>query len=138
MVDAAVSAVEAEMKEKGGRLPVVVSATGWPSRGAEEEPAEAGEVYAEMYLKGLVRHLESGVGTPMRREGAEEVYVFELFDNWARRGPESGRHWGVWFENLTGKYEGVDFSGAGRGAGGGGGGWSVGVGVWVVVLVFLV
>ncbi|KAK1298449.1 Glucan endo-1,3-beta-glucosidase 13 [Acorus calamus] len=138
MVDAAVSAVETEMK-KGGRLPVVVSATGWPSRGGEEEPAEAGEVYAEMYLKGLVRHLESGVGTPMRREGAEEVYVFELFDNWARRGLESGRHWGVWFENLTGKYEGVDFSGAGRGAGGGGGcGWSVRVGVWVVVLVFLV
>ena len=62
-------------------IPVVVAETGWPCFGSQPAEVDANQVYAEMFLRGLIRHLNSGMGTPLRKEGALEVYVYELFDS---------------------------------------------------------
>ncbi|XP_016704580.2 glucan endo-1,3-beta-glucosidase 12 [Gossypium hirsutum] len=61
MADAVLTAMAAMGYQN---IPVVVAETGWPSGGSQAEEVEANGVYAEMYLKGLVRHLKSGAATP--------------------------------------------------------------------------
>ncbi|XP_058100131.1 glucan endo-1,3-beta-glucosidase 2-like [Magnolia sinica] len=109
MVDAVISAIA---KAGHKNIPVVVTETGWPSDGDVNE-REANEVFAKMYNEGLVRHLKSGIGTPLQREGAAETYIFELLDDETKQGPESDRHWGILNRNMTMKY-GIDFSGLHR------------------------
>ncbi|KAF6160950.1 hypothetical protein GIB67_007591 [Kingdonia uniflora] len=108
MVDGVVTAMGALGYED---IPLIVTETGWPSQGGERE-IDATKIYAEMYLKGLVRHLRSGLGTPLRRDGVAETYVFELLDEeGTQKGVESKKHWGVLYQNLSRKYD-FDFSSA--------------------------
>jgi len=110
MVDAAISAMAVAGYEN---IPLVVAETGWPSSGGEASEVDANPAYAEMYLKGLVAHLRSGVGTPLRKEGVAEAYIYELFDDEeVRQGTTlSKRNWGILYPNMTKKYE-IDFSGS--------------------------
>ncbi|XP_042512174.1 glucan endo-1,3-beta-glucosidase 12-like [Macadamia integrifolia] len=94
------------------RVPVIIAETGWPSHGGKDE-RDATEEYAQMYNTGLVRHLQSSIGTPLRREGVAETYIYELFDEDGKKGPSSERHWGILYPNLTKKYE-INFSGSVR------------------------
>ncbi|KAK7320627.1 hypothetical protein VNO77_30275 [Canavalia gladiata] len=103
MVDAVVSALAVSGYES---IPVVVTETGWPSASDAANEVDANLGYAEIYLRGLVKHLKSGVGTPLLKDGVREVYVYEMFDNGG-----TGRHWGVLYPNGTAKYR-VDFSGS--------------------------
>ncbi|XP_058100132.1 glucan endo-1,3-beta-glucosidase 2-like [Magnolia sinica] len=109
MVDAVISAIH-----KAGHkdIPVVVTETGWPSDGDATEP-RANKLFAKMYNAGLVKHLRSGLGTPLRKEGAKETYIFELLDDETKQGPESDRHWGIFNRNMRMKYK-IDFSGLDR------------------------
>lgn len=100
MVDAVVSAMALAGYET---IPVVVTETGWPSAGSE---LDANIGYAEIYLRGLVRHLKSGAGTPLLRDGVRAVYLYELFDK-----EGATRNWGVLYPNGTTKYQ-IDFSSA--------------------------
>ncbi|XP_010262734.1 PREDICTED: glucan endo-1,3-beta-glucosidase 12-like [Nelumbo nucifera] len=110
MVDAVISAMELAGYMD---IPVIVTETGWPTRGGANE-VEASMTYAEMYVDGLVRHLKAGIGTPLRREGVAETYVFELFDKDTEQGgAESEYQWGILYPNMTKKY-GFDFSGSVR------------------------
>ncbi|KAJ0101791.1 hypothetical protein Patl1_06523 [Pistacia atlantica] len=86
--------------------PIIVAETGWPSSGADSGEVEATRDYAEIYLKGLVAHLRSGLGTPLRKEGIAEVYIYELVDKEGK----GNRSWGILHQNLTKKYK-VEFSG---------------------------
>ncbi|KAL1535442.1 hypothetical protein AAHA92_28219 [Salvia divinorum] len=109
MVDAIVAAMAVSGQEN---VPVIVTETGWPT-GSEAE--DAGN-YAEMYLRGLITHLRSGSGTPLRKEGAAEAYVYELFDEGIQRGTTNnsngtsseaaagGKQWGILYPNMTMKY----------------------------------
>ncbi|XP_027368507.1 glucan endo-1,3-beta-glucosidase 2 [Abrus precatorius] len=101
MVDAVVSSLAVAGYET---IPVVVTETGWPSTSAAGNEFDANLGYAEIYLKGLVKHLKSGVGTPLLKDGVREVYVYEMFDK-----EGTGRNWGVLYPNGTAKYR-VDFS----------------------------
>ncbi|WJX81223.1 hypothetical protein P8452_64136 [Trifolium repens] len=58
-------------------IPVIVTETGWPSAGND---LDANSGYAEFYLRGLVKHLKSGAGTPLLKDGVKAVYLYELFD----------------------------------------------------------
>ncbi|KAK9158974.1 hypothetical protein Scep_005548 [Stephania cephalantha] len=112
MVDAVISGIESHQGHRGGGggvVPVVVAETGWPSYVDGE--GEAKDVYAEMYVKGLVRHLRSGLGTPMRRDGVAQVYIYELFDEEEDDddGGSQRSKWGIMYDNMTQKYN-VDFS----------------------------
>lgn len=120
MVDAIIAAMAMTGQEN---IPVVVTETGWPS----ETEAEAAGNYAEMYLKGLVKHLRSGLGTPLRKEGVAETYVYELFDEVYQQRTNNNtngtisdaatmggrdaepKQWGIMYPNMTMKYR-VDFS----------------------------
>ncbi|KAL5973541.1 hypothetical protein ACLOJK_030192 [Asimina triloba] len=109
MVDAAINAIAAAGHDG---IHVVVAETGWPSDGDVNEP-DATQLFAGMYIAGLVNHVNSGRGSPLRREGAAEIYIFELFDEEKKSGRASSRHWGVLNSNMTCKYK-VDFSGSDR------------------------
>ncbi|KAK7372454.1 hypothetical protein VNO80_05833 [Phaseolus coccineus] len=102
MVDAVVSALAVAGYET---VPLVVTETGWPSFGGARNEFDANLGYAEIYLKGLVKHLKSGMGTPLLKDGVREVFVYEMFD----KDEGTGRSWGVLYANGTAKYR-VDFS----------------------------
>nr|GEU60831.1 glycoside hydrolase, catalytic domain-containing protein [Tanacetum cinerariifolium]GEV04405.1 glycoside hydrolase, catalytic domain-containing protein [Tanacetum cinerariifolium]GEV08176.1 glycoside hydrolase, catalytic domain-containing protein [Tanacetum cinerariifolium]GEX08917.1 glycoside hydrolase, catalytic domain-containing protein [Tanacetum cinerariifolium] len=119
MVDAVIAALTVSGYEN---IPLVVTETGWPSLGdGEDGELETRPLFAEIYLRGLVCHLQSGIGTPLRQEGVAETYVYEVFDtnttfgNQAGvRGGTPGLNWGFLYPNLSMKYE-VNFSGANKG-----------------------
>ncbi|XP_044460451.1 glucan endo-1,3-beta-glucosidase 7-like [Mangifera indica] len=102
MADSVVSAMAVAGHEN---IPIIVAETGWPSSGTDSGEVDATRGYAEMYLKGLVAHLRSGLGTPLRKEGVAEVYIYELVDEEMR----GIRSWGILHQNLTKKYK-VEFS----------------------------
>ncbi|KAG9453265.1 hypothetical protein H6P81_006169 [Aristolochia fimbriata] len=109
MIDAVITAMGALGRD---RIPIVVTETGWPSEGGVNEP-EANELFAGIYTNGLIRHLRSDLGTPLRKEGAAATYIFELFDEETKQGPSRNRHWGILYPNMTRKYR-IDFSGSER------------------------
>lgn len=109
MIDAVVSAMAVAGYES---IPIVVTETGWPSSSAAGNEVDANLGYAEIYLRGLVKHLRSGMGTPLLKDGVREVYVYEMFDKKeGTSSSSSGRAWGVLYPNGTRKYR-VDFSGS--------------------------
>ncbi|KAG6436622.1 hypothetical protein SASPL_101523 [Salvia splendens] len=124
MVDAIIAAMAVSGQEN---VPVIVTETGWPS----ESEAQEGN-YAEMYLGGLLRHLRSGLGTPLRKEGAAEAYVYELFDEKSTSNNTNGttsdaamggrtlgvggKQWGIMNPNMTMKYR-IHFSDSSRNLG---------------------
>lgn len=114
MIDSLITAMGA-VGHKG--IPVVVTETGWPSEG-DTNDTYATELYARMFNAGLVKYLKSGLGTPLRREGVAEAYIFELFDEDMKQGAGSKQHWGILHLNMTAKYE-IDFSGSIQVRGGG-------------------
>ncbi|ONK56692.1 uncharacterized protein A4U43_C10F11720 [Asparagus officinalis] len=68
---------------------------------------EASVWYVGRYNWGLVKHLRSGIGTPMRRNGADDD-VHQLFDDDQDKGlAMASDHldldWGVWYKNLSAK-----------------------------------
>nr|YP_010131406.1 hypothetical protein KQ580_mgp35 [Bruguiera sexangula]QPZ76279.1 hypothetical protein [Bruguiera sexangula] len=77
MVDAVITSLAVAGHEN---IPVVVAETGWPSSGDDPGEVDATPAYAEMYIKGLVNHLRSGLGTPLRKEGVAETTIYELLD----------------------------------------------------------
>ncbi|CAA7060601.1 unnamed protein product [Microthlaspi erraticum] len=88
MVDAVITSMAA-MGHKD--LPLIVAETGWPSSGVETFSEEdLTLVYSEMFLRGLLAHLRSGSGTPLRKEGLLAVYVFELVEEEAKGMRNSG------------------------------------------------
>jgi hypothetical protein len=111
MIDAVISAMAVAGYEN---VPVIVAETGWPSSGADASEVEANPAYAEMYLKALVEHLKSGIGTPLRKEGVAEVYIYEMFDKEMKQGTtQPDRNWGILYPNMTKKYK-IEFSGSNR------------------------
>lgn len=84
-------------------MDVVVAKIGWPTDGA----ANATSSIAESFMKGLLDHLNSKSGTPLRpRNPPIETYVFSLLDE-DERSITAGnfeRHWGVFTFDGQAKY----------------------------------
>ncbi|CAI9774002.1 unnamed protein product [Fraxinus pennsylvanica] len=117
MVDAVIAAMAVTGHEN---IPLIVTETGWPSTRNNEAQTEANRNYAEMYLKGLMMHLRSGMGTPLRKEGVAEAYIYQLFDEDEKnieyssgsidsRSMHGGQNWGIMYDNMSMKYK-IDFS----------------------------
>lgn len=109
MVDSIISAMAVAGHEN---IPVVVAETGWPSSGRDSAEVDATPAYAEMYLKGLMAHLKSGSGTPLRKGGVAETYIYELVD----KETKGTRSWGILYRNMTKKYD-IEYSGGDKIAG---------------------
>ncbi|GLT83596.1 hypothetical protein SLE2022_018740 [Rubroshorea leprosula] len=77
---------------------VVVTETGWPSKGDENEIG-AGEENAASYNGNLVRRVLTGSGTPLRPKDPLNVYLYALFNENEKPGPASGRNYGLFYPN---------------------------------------
>ncbi|GMJ15986.1 hypothetical protein like AT5G55180 [Hibiscus trionum] len=77
---------------------IVVTETGWPSMGDENEVG-AGEDNAASYNGNLVRKVLSGSGTPLRPQDPLNVYLFALFNENQKPGPTSERNYGLFYPN---------------------------------------
>lgn len=91
-------------------MPIIVGEVGWPTDGDKS----ANLNYAERFNQGLLKHIMSGQGTPMR-SGNIETYVFSLFDEDAKSIAPGNfeRHWGIFQYDGQPKYP-LDLSGHGQ------------------------
>lgn len=110
MIDAVIVAMAVAGHEN---IPIIVAETGWPCYDPANEAAGR-EVYSEMYLNGLVNHIRSGKGTPLRKEGVTDVYIYEMFDtndteeSKGLRSDTTGENWGICYSNMTRKFN-IDY-----------------------------
>ncbi|KAK1314703.1 Glucan endo-1,3-beta-glucosidase [Acorus calamus] len=105
MLDAQLDAVYSALGGLGfGDVEIVIAETGWPSIG---EPWQVGVDVdnAAEYNRNLIRHVMSGVGTPLMPNRTFETYVFALFNEDLKPGPVSERNFGLFRADLTPVYD---------------------------------
>ena len=109
LLDAQLDAVYSATKRIGyGDIKVVVSETGWPSKGDSNEKG-AGSENAAAYNGNLARRVLTGnAGTPLRPESELGVYLFALFNENQKPGPTSERNYGVFYPDEDQVYD-VEF-----------------------------
>ncbi|KAF6159137.1 hypothetical protein GIB67_032754 [Kingdonia uniflora] len=106
LFDAQIDAVFAAMAAlKYNDLKMVVTETGWPSKGDENETG-AGEENAAAYNGNLVTKLLTGKsGTPLKPDADLEVYLFALFNENKKNGPTSERNYGLFYPSEEKVYD---------------------------------
>ncbi|KAF8659969.1 hypothetical protein HU200_058051 [Digitaria exilis] len=105
MLDAQLDAVHSAISRMGfGDVDIAVSETGWPSAGEDWEVG-VGADHAREYNTNAIRHLGSGVGTPLMPNRTFEVSIFSLFDENLKPGPVSERNFGLFHGDMTPVYD---------------------------------
>ncbi|KAF4370795.1 hypothetical protein G4B88_030515 [Cannabis sativa] len=86
------------------RIGIVVAQIGWPTDGA----ANATSANAETFTRGLMEHLRSKLGTPLRpKDPPVDTYILSLLDE-DQRSIAAGsfeRHWGLFTFDGQAKYQ---------------------------------
>ncbi|XP_059626610.1 glucan endo-1,3-beta-glucosidase-like [Cornus florida] len=104
MFDAQMDAVYSAMKRLGyGDVDMVVAETGWPSAGDPNQPGVNVE-NAVSYNGNLVKHVNSGKGTPLMPNRTFETYIFSLF-NENLKPSTSERNFGLFRPDFTPVYD---------------------------------
>ncbi|XP_076932183.1 glucan endo-1,3-beta-glucosidase-like [Bidens hawaiensis] len=105
LFDAQIDAVFAAVAAVGFEdIPVVVTETGWPSRGGGNEIGASVE-NAAAYNGNLVRRVLTGGGTPLRPEVKLTVFLFAMFNENNKDGPDSERNYGLFYPNREKVYD---------------------------------
>ncbi|KAL3849048.1 hypothetical protein ACJIZ3_010930 [Penstemon smallii] len=105
LFDAQIDAVFAAMNSIGySDLPIIVSETGWPSKGDSNEIG-ASLQNAAAYNGNLVKRILTGGGTPLRPKQDLTVYLFGLFNENKKPGPTSERNFGLFYPDEKKVYE---------------------------------
>ena len=105
LFEAQLDAVFAAMNTLGfNDVKVVVSETGWPSKGDENEVG-ASQQNAASYNGNLVRRVLAGGGTPLRPDEPLNVYLFALFNENQKTGPTSERNYGLFYPSEQKVYD---------------------------------
>ncbi|KAL1097344.1 hypothetical protein V6Z11_D05G029000 [Gossypium hirsutum] len=124
--DAQLDAVHfALAKRKSRSIPIIVTETGWPTRGSgrhrlamasldNDDDSYASIDNAQTYNTNLIRHVTDGSGTPARPDEELVVYIFSLFNENLKQGPETERNFGLFYPDMTSVYNLV-FPGKGTG-----------------------
>ncbi|KAG0479341.1 hypothetical protein HPP92_010199 [Vanilla planifolia] len=87
------------------QIPLLVTETGWPSVGDPKTEPFATRDNADTYNSNLIKHVVvDRAGTPLVPEHTPSVYIYELFNEDKKPGPESERHWGLFYGNGTPVY----------------------------------
>ncbi|KAL1804886.1 glucan endo-1,3-beta-glucosidase 13 isoform X1 [Daucus carota subsp. sativus] len=92
-------------------IKVMVTETGWPSKGSPKETAATPD-NAQTYNTNLIRHVINNTGTPAKPGAELDVYIFSLFNENRKPGLESERNWGLFYPDQTSVYN-IDFDGKG-------------------------
>lgn len=79
-------------------IPVVVTESGWPSKGGSNEP-DATLENANTYNSNLIRHVLNKTGTPKRPGLAVSTFIYELYNEDMKAGPISEKNWGLFDAN---------------------------------------
>ncbi|MED6181466.1 hypothetical protein PIB30_019541 [Stylosanthes scabra] len=95
MLDATYAALE---KIGGNSLQIVVSESGWPSKGGVGASIDN----AGLYYQNLINHVKGG--TPMKPNGPIETYLFAMYDEDQKPGAESEKHFGIYHADKSLKY----------------------------------
>jgi hypothetical protein len=83
---------------------MVVTETGWPSKGDENEVGASVE-NAAAYNGNLVRRILTGGGTPLKPQADLTVYLFALFNENEKDGPTSERNYGLFYPDQQKVYD---------------------------------
>ncbi|XP_043701957.1 glucan endo-1,3-beta-glucosidase 2-like isoform X2 [Telopea speciosissima] len=79
-------------------IPIVVTESGWPSKGDENEP-DATIDNANTYNSNLIRHVLNNTGTPKHPGIAISTYIYELYNEDMKAGSLSEKNWGLFDAN---------------------------------------
>ncbi|KAJ4833870.1 hypothetical protein Tsubulata_039780 [Turnera subulata] len=79
-------------------IPVMVTESGWPSKGDSNEP-DATLENANTYNSNLIRHILNKTGTPKHPGVAVSTYIYELYNEDLKPGPVSEKNWGLFNAN---------------------------------------
>ncbi|XP_017424625.1 glucan endo-1,3-beta-glucosidase 14-like [Vigna angularis] len=110
MFDAQVDAAYAALEKVGfGKMEVIVSETGWASRGDDNE-AGATIKNARTYNLNLRNRLLKKKGTPYRPKKVVRAYIFALFNENSKPGPTSERNFGLFKADGSIAYD-IGFTG---------------------------
>ncbi|KAI4380722.1 hypothetical protein MLD38_006883 [Melastoma candidum] len=112
MFDAQIDALNFALMALNFRtVKVMVTETGWPSKGSPKETAATPD-NAQTYNTNLIRHVINNTGTPAKPGEAIDVYLFSLFNENRKPGMVSERNWGLFYPDQTSVYN-LDFTGRG-------------------------
>lgn len=104
VLDAMIDSVYFSMKNLNfSDVLVLVTESGWPSKGDKKEPYATVE-YADTYNSNLIKHVFDRSGTPLHPEITSSVYLYELFNEDLRSPPISEANWGLFNGNRTPVY----------------------------------
>jgi len=92
-----------------GKMEVIVSETGWASKGDENE-AGATVKNARTYNLNLRKRLLKKKGTPYRPKKVVRAYIFALFNENSKPGPTSERNFGLFKADGSIAYD-IGFTG---------------------------
>lgn len=110
MFDAMVDAAYAALDKAGyDKMEVVVSETGWASKGDENEAGATME-NARTYNKNIRKRLLKKKGTPFRPKLKVRAYIFALFNENLKPGPTSERNFGLFKPDGSIAYD-IGFTG---------------------------
>lgn len=110
MFDAQVDAIYFALSALNFRtIKVMVTETGWPSKGSPKETAATPD-NAQTYNMNLIRHVINETGTPAKPGEELDIYIFSLFNENRKPGLESERNWGLFYPDQTSVYS-LDFTG---------------------------
>ncbi|KAL5222780.1 hypothetical protein ABZP36_027493 [Zizania latifolia] len=108
MLDAVVSAM-AKLGCGNVKVKLAISETGWPTAGDIDELG-ANVNNAATYNRNLAARMAKHPGTPARPGAKMPVFLFSLYNENQKPGPDTERHWGLYYPNGTWVYE-VDLTG---------------------------
>lgn len=112
MFDAQIDAIYFALMALNFRtIKIMVTETGWPSKGSAKETAATPD-NAQTFNTNLIRHVVNDTGTPAKPGEELDIYIFSLFNENRKPGLESERNWGLFFPDQTSVYN-LDFTGKG-------------------------
>ncbi|KAG7012361.1 Glucan endo-1,3-beta-glucosidase 1 [Cucurbita argyrosperma subsp. argyrosperma] len=82
---------------------VLVTESGWPSKGDSKEPYATLD-NADTFNSNLIKHILDRSGSPFHPEITSSVYIYELFNEDLRSPPVSEANWGLFYGNSTPVY----------------------------------
>ncbi|KAA8520090.1 hypothetical protein F0562_014346 [Nyssa sinensis] len=104
VLDAMIDSVYFAMKNLNiSDVVVLVTESGWPSKGDSKEPYATIDD-ANTYNSNLIKHVFDRSGTPFHPEITSSVYIYELFNEELKSPPVSEANWGLFYGNSTPVY----------------------------------